>query len=473
MSSDIPHPSTLFDKLWDPHCVASLGDNLSLLHVDRHLIHDLVAGPALTDLAARGRPVRNPELTIATVDHAVASSPGRATDTNSAGGRLLRQMRERVAESRIPFFDIGGREQGIVHVMGPELGLTLPGMLVVCGDSHTCTHGGLGALAFGIGSSEVVHVLATQTVRQRKPAPMRLRFEGIPCPWITAKDLILYAIGRLGTAAGRGHAVEYAGTCIRSLDIESRLTICNLSIELGAKIGMIAPDDTTYQYISTRPLAPKGAILDQAIASWRALPSDDNARFATEHTFDASEVSPQITWGTSPQDVISVTGFIPDPALEPNLERRSRMRDALDYMGLSSAAPIAGTPVDWVFIGSCANGRLSDLRLAARVVGDRKVAAGVRAWVVPGSETVKRDAQSEGLDRVFRNAGFEWREPGCSLCLAANGDAVGPGERSISTSNRNFVGRQGIGARTHLASPAMAAAAAVTGKICDVRQLMS
>lgn len=465
--------STLFDKLWSAHCVADLGSDTWLLHVDRHLIHDLVAGPALTDLARRGRPVRNPELTVATVDHGVGSAPGRHTDSNPAGGKLLRQMRQRIFETGISFFDLGQRGQGIVHVMGPELGLTLPGMLVVCGDSHTCTHGGLGALAFGIGSSEVVHVLATQTLRQRKPAAMRIRFEGAPAPWITAKDLILHAIGVLGTAAGRGHAVEYAGSAIRAFGMEQRLTVCNLSIEMGAKMGLIAPDDTTYQYVATRPMAPKGALLDAAIASWRELPSGSEARFATEHVFDVGEIAPQITWGTSPQDVIAIDAAIPDPAAEPDLERRRRLHEAVVYMGLTPGKPIAGTPVDWVFIGSCANSRLSDLRLAASVIAGRKVAPGVRAWVVPGSETVKHEAQQEGLDEVFRRAGFEWREPGCSMCLSANGERVGPGERSVSTANRNFVGRQGPGARTHLASPAMAAAAALTGRICDVRQLMN
>lgn len=464
---------TLFDRIWAEHTIVELSGGVSLLHIDRHLIHDLVAGPALTELKQRGQRVRNPELTYATVDHAVASAPGRHTDSSVVGGNLLRQMRQRVAEVGIQLFDLGRDGQGIVHVMAPELGLSLPGMLVVCGDSHTCTHGGLGALAFGIGSSEVAHVLATQTLRQRKPATMRLRFEGKAGAGITAKDLVLHAIGKLGTAAGRGHAVEYAGSAIRSMDIESRLTVCNLSIELGAKIGMIAPDDTTYDYVANRPLAPKGAALEKAIAHWKTLPTEDGATFAVEHVIDVSDVAPQITWGTSPQDVISVSGAIPDPALESDPQRRSRMEAAVAYMGLTPGEAIAGTPVDWVFIGSCANSRLSDLRLAASVAAHRKVAKGVRAWVVPGSEQVKRQAQAEGLDKIFLEAGFEWREPGCSLCLAANGEFVSPGQRSVSTSNRNFVGRQGVGARTHLASPSMAAAAAVTGRICDVRSLMS
>jgi 3-isopropylmalate/(R)-2-methylmalate dehydratase large subunit len=462
---------TLFDKIWSQHCVKEVGRDTWLLHVDRHLIHDLVAGPALTQLAKGHRIVRSPELTYATVDHGISSAPGRTTDSSPVGSRLLRQMRQRVYETGIQLFDLGQDGQGIVHVMGPELGLTFPGMLVVCGDSHTCTHGGLGAIAFGIGSSEVVHVLATQTLRQRKPASMRIHFDGQPGPQVTAKDLILFAIGELGSAAGRGHAVEYAGSTVRAFDVESRLTMCNLSIELGAKIGLIAPDDVTFDYVSRRKMAPKGAMLEQAIAYWRSLPSDEDAGFALEHRFDAAKIAPQITWGTSPQDVISVTGRVPDPADELNSERRQRMQSALQYMGLQPGAAIAGTKIDWIFIGSCANSRLSDLRLAAQVVGDRKVAPGVRAWVVPGSEAVMREAQREGLDRVFKTAGFEWREPGCSLCLAANGEFVGPGERCLSTSNRNFVGRQGRGARTHLASPAMAAAAAVTGVITDVRHM--
>jgi 3-isopropylmalate/(R)-2-methylmalate dehydratase large subunit len=467
------HSRTLFDKIWSRHCVKEVGRDNWLLHVDRHLIHDLVAGPALTQLSKSGRTVRSPALTYATVDHGISSAPGRTTDTNPIGGRLLRQMRQRVYETGIRLFDLGQEGQGIVHVMGPELGLTLPGMFVVCGDSHTCTHGGLGALAFGIGSSEVVHVLATQTLRQRKPASMRIRFEGQPGPQVTAKDLILFAIGKLGTAAGRGHAVEYAGSTVRSFGIESRLTMCNLSIELGAKIGLIAPDEVTFEYVSQRSLAPKAAMLDKAIVYWRSLPSDEDARFAIEHRFDASSIAPQITWGTSPQDVISVADRVPNPDNEPNGERRRRMQLALDYMGLRPGAAIAGTKVDWVFIGSCANSRLSDLRSAAEIIGDRKVAPGVKAWVVPGSESVKRQAQREGLDRVFTAAGFQWREPGCSLCVAANGELVGPAQRCISTSNRNFVGRQGPSARTHLASPAMAAAAALTGVITDVRHISS
>jgi 3-isopropylmalate/(R)-2-methylmalate dehydratase large subunit len=380
-------------------------------------------------------------------------------------------MRRATARSGIRMFDLGSAEQGIVHVMGPEQGLTLPGSLIVCGDSHTCTHGGFGALAFGIGSSEVGHVLATQTLRQRRPKTMRLRFEGRLGRGITAKDMILHAIGKLGTAAGRGFAVEYAGSAVRALTPDARLTLCNLSIEMGAKIGMVAPDDSIYAYLAGRTFSPAGAMFERAVEHWRSLPSDEGAVFDREERIDVAEIAPQITWGTSPQDVLPIDGRAPDPAGEPDAERRQSMQRALDYMGLAPGQALAGTPIDWVFIGSCANSRLSDLREAAQVARGRHVAAGVRAWVVPGSEETKRLAEAEGLHRQFTDAGFEWRSPGCSMCLAANGELVPPGQRSVSTSNRNFVGRQGPGARTHLASPAMAAAAAVAGHLVDVRRL--
>jgi 3-isopropylmalate/(R)-2-methylmalate dehydratase large subunit len=356
-----------------------------------------------------------------------------------------------------------------VHVVGPELGITLPGSLIVCGDSHTCTHGGLGALAFGIGSSEVGHVLATQTLRQRRPKAMRLRFEGELGPSVTSKDMILHAIGRLGTAAGRGHAVEFAGAAVRALSVDARLTLCNLSIELGAKIGMVAPDDKVYEYLAGKPYAPTGMLFDRAVAHWQTLSTADGAAFDREETLDVAEIAPQVTWGTSPQDVLPIDGRVPDPANEPDADRRDAMVRALEYMGLTPNQALAGTPVDWVFIGSCANSRISDLREAAQVVRGRHVADGVRAWIVPGSEETKRLAEAEGLHHQFIAAGFEWRSPGCSMCLAANGEVVPPGRRSVSTSNRNFVGRQGPGARTHLASPAMAAAAAVAGHLVDVR----
>lgn len=463
-------PRTLFDKIWAQHVVAELGADVSLLHIDRHLLHDLEAGPGFARLAELGRDVHDPDLTFAMPDHAIASVPGRETDSNPTGGRLLRAMRRGAASAGVRLFDLGDAGQGILHVAGPELGLTLPGMTLVCPDSHTCTHGGLGALAFGIGSSEVAHVLATQTLRQTKPKTMRIHMEGRLGAGVSAKDVILATIGKVGTAAGRGHAVEYAGDYVRGITIDERLTICNLSIELGAKIGMIAPDDTTFSYLAGRPYAPAGALFDRAVRHWRALASDDNAGFDAEHTIRVDELAPQITWGTSPQDVIAVTGRVPDPAAETNSERRGSLEAALDYMGLVPSAAIEGTPVDWVFIGSCTNGRLSDLRGAARLLAGRKVAAHVRAWAVPGSEAVRRAAEAEGLDRIFTAAGFEWRAPGCSMCVGANGDTIAAGQRSVSTTNRNFVGRQGPGARTHLASPAMAAAAAVAGAITDVRK---
>jgi 3-isopropylmalate/(R)-2-methylmalate dehydratase large subunit len=368
-------------------------------------------------------------------------------------------------------FDVDEPGQGIVHVIGPELGLSLPGCLIVCGDSHTCTHGGLGALAFGIGSSELTHVLATQALIQRRPKTMRAQFEGRLPPGVTAKDLILALIGRIGAAAGTGYAVEYAGSAIRGLPVEGRLTICNLSVELGAKMGLIAPDEKTFEYLRGRPYAPQGAMWEQAVAAWRKLPSDPDAVFDREVVIDVEKIIPQVTWGISPEHVIGVDGRVPDPGEVADPARRAAIETALDYMGLVPGAPIAGTPVDWVFIGSCTNSRLSDLRAAAEIARGRKVAPGVRAWVVPGSETVKRDAVAEGLDKVFTDAGFEWREPGCSMCLAANGETVAPGQRSVSTSNRNFVGRQGPRARTHLASPASAAAAAIAGAIADVRTM--
>ena len=463
-------PRTLFDKIWARHVVTEFGADASLIAIDRHLLHDLEAGPNFSRIAARGYGVHDPDLTFAMPDHAIASTPGRRTDTNPIGGRLLRDMRRGAYAAGVRLFDLGDEGQGILHVAAPDLGLTLPGMTLVCPDSHTCTHGALGALAFGIGSSEVTHVLATQTLRQKKPHTMRIRFAGRAAAGVTAKDVILATIGKLGTAAGRGHAVEYAGAYIRGLAIEERLTICNLSIELGSKIGMIAPDDTTYAYLAGRPYAPHGTLFDRAVRDWRTLASDDDAAFDAEHVMRADEIAPQVTWGTSPQDVIAVSGRVPDPGRQTDPERRRSMERALDYMGLMPDAPIEGTPIDWVFIGSCTNGRLSDLRAAAKLLTGRTVAPNVRAWVVPGSEAVRRAAEGEGLDRAFTAAGFEWRAPGCSMCLGANGDIMAPGQRSVSTTNRNFVGRQGPGARTHLASPAMAAAAAVTGAIADIRK---
>jgi len=461
---------TLLAKIWDQHVITQLSEDTDLLHVDRHLLHDLGGSRGLLDLKSRSLSVHNPELTFATPDHAISTARGRA-GTIKIGQELLAALRVETSASGIAMFDIGEPGQGIVHVIGPELGLSLPGCLIVCGDSHTCTHGGLGALAFGIGSSEVTHVLATQTIIQRRPKTMRVRFEGRLPFGVTAKDLILALIGDVGAAGGTGYAVEYAGGAIRDLPIEGRLTICNLSIELGAKMGLIAPDEKTYEYIRGRAYAPQGEMWEPAVKAWRQLPSDPDAVFDREVLIDVEKIIPQVTWGTSPEHVIGVDGHVPDPREIADPARRAAIETALDYMGLKPGAPIAGTPVDWVFIGSCTNSRIGDLRAAAAVARGRKVAPGVRAWVVPGSETVKRDAEAEGLDKLFIDAGFEWREPGCSMCVAANGETVPPGQRSVSTSNRNFVGRQGPRARTHLASPATAAAAAISGAIADVRAM--
>ena len=462
---------TMFDKIWEQHVVADLGEGWALLHIDRHLLHDLSGGRALEALEEQGLSVRNPELAFATPDHAVSSAPGRTAATYHPGALLHQGLRMRAHANGIAFFDLGQDGQGIVHVMAPELGIVLPGTTLICGDSHTCTNGALGALAFGVGSSELTHALATQTLRQRKPRRMRLRFEGAPGRHVGPKDLILHAIGELGAKAGTGTAVEYAGAAVRAMTIEERLTLCNLSIEMGAKMGMIAPDDRTYDYLAGRRFAPTGADWDAAVAAWRHLPSDEGAVFDRETVIDAATVAPTVTWGTSPEHAMRIDEAIPDPGAAADEGGRTARRAALDYMGLQPGQPIAGTRVDWVFIGSCTNGRLSDLRQAAAVARGGHVAPGVTAWVVPGSERVRREAEAEGLDRVFTDAGFAWREAGCSMCVAANGERVPPGARSVSTSNRNFVGRQGPGARTHLASPAMAAAAAITGALTDVRTL--
>jgi 3-isopropylmalate/(R)-2-methylmalate dehydratase large subunit len=461
---------TLLAKIWDQHVIARIGEDTDLLHVDRHLLHDLGGSRGLLDLKGRNLRVHNPELTFATPDHAISTAHGRA-GTSKIGQELLTGLRTETSAAGIEMFDIDEPGQGIVHVIGPELGLSLPGCLIVCGDSHTCTHGGLGALASGIGSSELTHVLATQAIIQRRPKTMRVKFEGRPAFGVTAKDLILALIGHIGAAGGTGYAVEYAGSAIGDMPVEGRLTICNLSIELGAKMGLIAPDEKTFDYIRGRAYAPQGEMWERAVAAWRQLPSDPDAVFDKEVVIDVEKIIPQVTWGISPEHVIGVDGFIPDPNEIADPARRAAIETALDYMGLKGGAPIIGTPVDWVFIGSCTNSRLSDLRAAAAVARGRKVAPGVRAWVVPGSETVKRDAVTEGLDKLFIDAGFEWREPGCSMCLAANGETVAPGQRSVSTSNRNFIGRQGPRARTHLASPATAAASAISGAIADVRTM--
>lgn len=462
---------TLFDKIWDSHVIKDFGGGWSLLHIDRVLLHDLNGGPSLLELKRRGLSVHNPELVFATPDHAVSSAPGRTGETFPQGARLWSGLKRMTKLSGVRLFDIGEHGQGIVHVMGPELGLVLPGTTLVCGDSHTCTNGGMGALAFGIGSSECVHALATQTMRQRKPKRMRIRLEGAFGQGVTPKDAILHVICKLGAAAGVEHSIEYAGSAIRGMEIEGRLTVCNLSVEMGAKSGLIAPDDKTFRYIEGREFAPKGAIFDRAITRWRTLGSDDDAVFDRDEHVDVADISPTITWGTSPQHAIAIDQVIPDPAREGDHDTRATMRAALEYMGLEPGRPIIGTKVDWVFIGSCTNSRISDLREAARLAKNRRVADHVTTWVVPGSVAVKQQAEQEGLDKIFIAAGFQWREPGCSMCVAANGERVPPGARCVSTTNRNFVGRQGPNARTHLSSPAMAVAAAVSGAISDVRTM--
>ena len=462
---------TLFEKIWRDHVVRELGDGYCLLHVDRHLLHDLNGPAGLRDVRKRGLSVRRPDLTFATPDHCVSTLPGRTHATNPEAARALPALRAGCDDAGIRLFDLDAPEQGIVHVIGPELGLTLPGTLVVCGDSHTCTHGGLGAMAWGIGASEVAHVLATQAIIEQRPRTMRVWFDGVPPQHVSPKDMILALIARIGAAGGTGHAVEYAGQAVEGLGVEGRMTLCNLSIELGARIGMVAPDDATYAFLEHAPHAPKGERWHDAVMYWRTLASDADARFDAEVHLDTRTLAPQVSWGTSPAHTIAIDAPIPDPDAAPDAETRTAWRVALAYMGLEPGTSLAGTPVQRVFIGSCSNSRLSDLIAAASIAKGRHVAPGVEAWVVPGSRKVMRDAEAMGLDEVFRRAGFAWREPGCSMCVASNGETVAPGDRCVSTSNRNFVGRQGPGARTHLASPATAAAAAVTGVITDVRTL--
>lgn len=461
---------SLFDKLWDAHVVEPLGGGMDLLWIDRHLLHDLSGPASLKMLSQQELPVRTPQLTFATPDHGVSTQAGRSggLEVNDKALAALRRYCERFG---IRLFDLDDPEQGIVHVIAPELGLTLPGLSIVCGDSHTCTQGAFGALAWGIGNTEIMQVLATQALIVERPRSMRVTIDGALPSGVTAKDLILMLIGAHGAAGGAGCAIEFAGDTVAALSMEGRMALCNLAVEFGARFGFIAPDDTTYAYLEGRPYAPSGETWTQAVAAWRGLPSDAGAAFDVELRLDAATVAPQVTWGVSPEDVIAVGGRTPDPAHAPDARTAEAWRKALDYMGLAPGAPIAGTAVQHVFIGSCANARLSDLAAAAAVVDGRHVAAGVRAWVVPGSQAVKRAAEAQGLDRIFRAAGFDWREPGCSMCLAMNGDQVPAGERTLSTSNRNFVGRQGPGARTHLASPVMAAAAAIAGHIVDVRDI--
>ncbi|MFJ0392881.1 3-isopropylmalate dehydratase large subunit [Bordetella bronchiseptica] len=455
---------TLFDKIWDSHVIASTEEG-DVLHVDRHYLHDLGGAPALKALAARGLTVRAPDLTVAIPDHTVATGPGRVSPIPHIVLRLVDDLQARCQAAGIRYIAADDDAHGIVHVIAPEQGLTLPDMIVVCCDSHTCTHGALGAIGFGIGSSEVEHVLATQAIVQRKPRQLRVRLHGRRRPGVTAKDVALHLVSVIGAAGGSGHAVEYAGEAVAAMDIEERMTLCNLSIEFGAKIGLIAPDDTTFAWLAGRRHAPRGERLQQALAAWRTLRSDADAVFDRELDLDLGALAPQITWGTSPQDAMDVAGVAPDPRGYADPARQRAAAAGQAYLGVTPGAPLAGLAVDRVFIGSCANGRLDDLRAAAAQVRGRRVADHVTAWVVPGSQAVKRQAEAEGLARVFTDAGFDWREPGCSMCLAANGELAEPGQRVVATSNRNFVGRQGRDVRTHLASPATAAACAIAGVI--------
>jgi len=460
-------PRTLFDKLWDAHVVADLGDCSALLHVDRHLVHDLGGGPAFAELEKRGLPVHSPKLTFAAADHVVSSAPHRTGSDHEWANALINGLSAGSHRHAIRLFEVNQPGHGIVHVIGPELGLTLPGSLLVCGDSHTSTHGALGALAWGVGASEIVHVLATQTIVQQRPKRMRITVKGELRSGVEAKDLILAIISRLGAAAGTGFAVEYGGPVIEAMKMAGRLTLCNMSIEMGARIGMIAPDEVTFAWLQGRRFAPAGADWDAALASWRTLKSDPGASFDREEEIDAGTVEAHITWGTSPEQAIALDATMPDPAKAANAAEADSIAKALAYMGLLPGQPIAGTSIDRVFIGSCTNGRLDDLRAASKMLAGQQVAPHVTAWVVPGSEDVRRAAESEGLDKLYIAAGFEWRSPGCSLCVGANGEQVSSGQRCVSTSNRNFVGRQGPGARTHLANPSVAVACAIAGSIVD------
>jgi len=463
-------PRTLFQKIWDSHVVAQEDGAPAVLYIDRHLVHEVTSPQAFTGLRARGIKVRRPDLTVATADHSIPTK-GPVVDEQAA--KQLAQLDENCREFGVPIHGKGSPKQGIVHVMGPELGLTQPGMTIVCGDSHTATHGAFGALAFGIGTSEVEHVLATQCLLQNRPRTYEVRVDGRLGRGVTAKDVILALIARIGVGGGTGHVFEYGGPAIQALDMEERMTVCNMSIEGGARAGMVAPDDVTFQYLAGRELAPRGGAWERALARWRALPSDPGATFDRSVTLDASALEPMITYGTNPGMGIPVTGRIPEPARAGDAAQRAALEKALGYMGLKPGDALAGHPVQVVFIGSCTNGRISDLRAAASIVKGRKVAPGVRVLVVPGSQAVKRQAESEGLDRVFSEAGAEWRNPGCSMCIAMNGDQLEPGQYAVSTSNRNFEGRQGKGGRTLLASPLTAAAAAVTGKVTDPRTLLA
>ncbi|MBI0168202.1 3-isopropylmalate dehydratase large subunit [Bartonella sp. M0280] len=463
-------PRTLYDKIFEDHIVDRQEDGTCLLYIDRHLVHEVTSPQAFEGLRIAHRPVRHPEKTLAVVDHNIPTSPDRAKGIKNEQSRTqVEALAKNTSEFGIEYFNQNDKRQGIVHIIGPEQGFTLPGMTIVCGDSHTSTHGAFGALAHGIGTSEVEHVLATQTLIQKKSKNMLVQVNGSLPEGVTAKDLVLAIIGKIGTAGGTGHVIEFAGEAIRGLSMEGRMTVCNMSIEAGARAGMIAPDETTFDYIRSRPRAPKGEMLEKAIAYWKTLKSDEGAHYDTVVTLDASELVPSVTWGSSPEDVVPVTGVVPDPEdIDDETKRASKMR-ALEYMGLKAGTKMTDIKIDRVFIGSCTNGRIEDMRAAAAMVKGKKVSPTVSAMVVPGSGLVKEQAEKEGLDKIFKDAGFDWREPGCSMCLAMNDDRLEPGERCASTSNRNFESRQGYKGRTHLVSPAMAAAAAIAGHFVDIR----
>jgi 3-isopropylmalate/(R)-2-methylmalate dehydratase large subunit len=463
-------PRTLFDKIWDAHVVERQEDGTCVLYIDRHLVHEVTSPQAFEGLRLAGRKLRRPDATLAVADHNVPTSDRSKGIADEQSRIQVDTLASNAAEFGVEYFDMSDARQGIVHIIGPEQGLTQPGMTIVCGDSHTSTHGAFGALAFGIGTSEVEHVLATQTLLQRPAKNMRITVDGDLPTGITAKDLVLALIGKIGTAGGTGHVIEYAGPAIRALSMEGRMTVCNMSIEAGARAGLIAPDQTTFDYLMGRPRAPKAGNWEQALAYWRALPSDEGASYDKETTLSVADIEPQVTWGTSPEDVLPISGSVPTPESAGDPERRAALERKLKYMGLTSGQRLQDVTVDKVFIGSCTNGRIEDLRAVAAVAKGKRVAEGIYAMVVPGSGLVKEQAESEGLDRILVEAGFDWREPGCSMCLAMNADKLQPGERCASTSNRNFEGRQGPGGRTHLMSPGMAAAAAITGRLADVRE---
>jgi 3-isopropylmalate/(R)-2-methylmalate dehydratase large subunit len=467
-----PEPRTLYDKIWDAHVVEQLSAETCVLYVDRHLLDEVHSPQAFDGLRRAGRPVRRPNATLAVVDHNVPTRDRRGGIDEPESRAQVATLEANVDEFGVPYIPLLDRRQGIVHVIGPELGFSLPGQTIVSGDSHASTHGALGALAFGVGTSEVEQVLATQTLVQEKARNMKVEATGTLPIGTSAKDLALAMVGMVGAAGGNGHTIEFSGEAIAALDMAGRMTVCNMAVEMGARAGLVAPDEITFAYVRGRERAPAGDALDRAIEWWRTLQSDAGARFDRTVTIDAASVAPMVTWGTNPEAVVPITGAVPDPDDETDPQRRAQNRRMLDYMGLAPGQKLAGLAVDVVFIGSCTNGRLEDIRAAATVLRGRKVAPGVRALVVPGSGLVKHQAEQEGLDRLLVEAGFEWREPGCSMCLAMNGDRLLPGQRAASTSNRNFEGRQGPEGRTHLVSPAMAAAAAIAGTLVDVRDLV-